>query len=68
MMSARFWRAWGCREVVRPQLSVQLRPSCPQGLGGSRGIRSPPLLHPLSHRGSGMQAGLEGLEWQAPGL
>lgn len=63
MMSARPKQALGSRGSVEASV-----PSCPEGLGGSKGIRSPLVLHPLSHRGSGMQVGVEGFEWLVPGL
>ena len=61
MMSARPRQALGGREMLRPQpLGVLEAWVAPRRFETF-------VWHPLSHRGAGIQAGMEGLEWPVPG-
>lgn len=65
MMWARPRQAQGGRNALRP------RPPAVFETWVAPVSRSPAVLHLLSHRGSGMQVGMEGVEspeWVAPGL
>lgn len=57
MMSARPRQAQGGREVLRPQ-PLDVLEACPAPRKFETFV-----WHPLSHRGAGIQAGMEGLEW-----